>query len=68
MGSAEIAVLAGGVGAIAVLVWYFFGSRTAHPATVRGGVQEATRHRPRHASPGSASFAVVDGPIRCVAP
>ena len=27
MGSAQIAVLAGGVGAIVVLVWYFFGSR-----------------------------------------
>ena len=40
MGRAEIVVLAGGVGAIAVPVWYFFGSRTAHAATVRGGVQE----------------------------
>ncbi len=40
MGIAEIGVLAGAVGLIAVLAWFFFGPKLAHLAEVRGGVQE----------------------------
>jgi Cu+-exporting ATPase len=37
---AEIAVTLGGVGAIAFLAWFFFGSRQAKTAQVKGNVQE----------------------------
>ncbi len=40
MVAAEVAVLVGGVTAIAGLAWYFFGPKIAHAATLRGGVQE----------------------------
>ena len=40
MGSAEVAVLVGGVALMAVLAWYFFGPKTAERAAVPGGVQE----------------------------
>jgi len=36
----EIGVTAGGVAAIAVLAWFFFGPRKARQAEVRGGFQE----------------------------
>jgi copper chaperone CopZ len=40
MGSAEIVVLAGSVGLIVALAWFFFGPKQARLAEVRGGVQE----------------------------
>ena len=40
MGPTEIGVTAGGVAAIAVLAWFFFGPRKARQAEVRGGFQE----------------------------
>jgi Cu+-exporting ATPase len=40
MGIAEIAVTAGGLGAIGFLAWYFFGERRAGAARVKGNVQE----------------------------
>lgn len=40
MSMAEIVVTTGGVVAIALLAWYFFGPRQARDAEVRGGVQE----------------------------
>jgi plastocyanin domain-containing protein len=39
MGSAELAVPVGGMASTAALTWHFFASKTAQPATVRGGVQ-----------------------------
>jgi len=40
MTAAELAVIAGGIVAIAALAWFFFGPRTASRATVHGGRQE----------------------------
>ena len=40
MGVAEVAVTAGGLGAIVFLAWYFFGERRAGAARVKGNVQE----------------------------
>jgi len=40
MTGAELAVIGGGVAAVAALAWFFFGPRTASRATVRGGSQE----------------------------
>jgi Cu+-exporting ATPase len=40
MGPTEIGVTAGGVAAIALLAWFFFGPKTARQAEVRGGIQE----------------------------
>ncbi len=42
MSAVEIWVTLGGVGAIALLAWYFFGPRAAKPAQARGNVQEIT--------------------------
>jgi Cu+-exporting ATPase len=40
MSVAEIAVILGGVGAIAFLAWFFFGPKQARTAQVKGNVQE----------------------------
>ena len=40
MSGAELAVTLGGVGAIAFLVWFFFGPRQAQAAHVKGSTQE----------------------------
>src|SRR3989304_468130 len=40
MTTGEIAVTLGGLMAIAVLAWYFFGPKQAEQAEVRGGTQE----------------------------
>lgn len=42
MSAAEIAVTLGGVAAIALLAWFFFGPKKARAATVKGNVQEVT--------------------------
>ena len=40
MSGLEIGVTAGGIAAIALLAWFFFGPKKAREAEVRGGVQE----------------------------
>ena len=40
MSVAEIAVIVGGIGAIAFVAWFFFGPKQARTAQVKGNVQE----------------------------
>jgi len=40
MDIAQLAVTLGGVGAIGLLAWYFFGPKQSHAARVMGNVQE----------------------------
>ena len=40
MPASEIGVTVGGIVAIALLAWFFFGPRKAREAEVKGGVQE----------------------------